>query len=776
MKTIYKTQKEHTLIKEISEKGKIYVSSSYDKDAHIAAHPSSLEDVVRFYQDNFKAKLHVLAITKKEAQIALESNCNFTYQSEFYDIASMARDDIELLKLKLSSTDCAKNNTYRYITTTIRNHGVRRSPGDIAQAIHQYSAFDSESIIGIAQKKFSEIEKRTKAALSVTNREGMDVRKVSSKDEVCIDEILNGGIFIDATGTGFGKTEKAEAILNKAARGLYVTHRRSIVQASIPFATHYERINIGSEAEIQTVKTVINSIGKPQVQEFINCAPLDVLVIDEVAQVLRHIAEGAFDGKNDRVTAWEKLSEALKRARVIYIADADTADFVIDYVKSIRKNEKIVMFESGRSLAAEVVIENFEDAEAAAVSEIYNGKAFIATDSKTFVCKHALRANNEGVKGVIGITSDSIGNYAGILEDTKMLSNFSSLMFSPAITSSVSIVDGGFTDHYGLFNGIITSGDAVQMLRRERTATKFIVGVKPCREILIDKAEEILLKNSGEPTEFDRFAARIEADSNFIRNNISASLSTALELAGFKVTIGSLDNQVAKFKAKGINASASQYESIDHKKELLSAVSADRKNIKKARGNGEMDSITGIEVERAELEKTVGTSNITEQHIKDWQCGDLAGQIRNLEIARLSLSDAENKNLLEKNKKRASRDRFNYLAHRELLSLVLDTLNISKETLMGSFTTDDANQLGEILHERRVEFNRLTLKNKLKKTPAKHFTRTAKKLLSEFGLSTGGGVTSTVDGVMMNTYTVTKASAERVLRYLDKRKVVEIGE
>ncbi|QTP59571.1 hypothetical protein HNO53_13090 [Billgrantia antri] len=773
MRTIYQTQLPHKIIREIEEDATLFISARFNEKAHIAAEPSDLLSVVRFHKENFKAKTHVLAETKADATAAIEAYSDFTYAGESYTISDYKADQLHLLKLKFSTNSSADSIARSYIASAIRKNGVRTSAEQINAKLGETGAELSDYIYTQAQRTYDNITAKTKSILSVTSTDGIDVRRITSKDDISVDEILGGGIFINRAVTGFGKTEKAVEALIRGGRGLYVAHRRSIARSNAPFAQHYESIKPGSEAEIRTLKTVVNSIAKPQVQEFIHCSKLDVLVIDEAAQTLRHIAKGSFDGKNDRVTAYEKLKEAVKKARVVYVADADTSDFVIDFIRSARKdlhgNEKIVMFESARELGVEAVIEDFEEAQAAAVHTIYNGRAFVACDNKAFVRKHVAKARKEGIEGVLGLTADNIEDYQSLIANPDELREYSSFMFSPAITSSVSILNGGYTGHYGLFSGVITSGDAVQMLRRERTARAFTVAAKPNDEVFLDNASEILARNDGISSEFDMFAARIEADDNFIRNNITTTIATALELAGFKVTVGNLSNEKQKEEARSINASATQIESAEYKEELLNAVPATRADIRNAKENGESTAETAIQVERAKLEKATGKTDITMSDVKAWKRGALAQQVKNVELARMTEQQANVKTYNEKKKIRAARDRFDYASHREALALVLATLNIDPQTLEGSFTTQDADKLGEILHASRESFNRLTLRKKLRKQKPASFTRTAKDILKEMGLDTDKGRTTRDGDRMTNTYSVTSESAQRMVQYLANR-------
>ncbi|MBJ3447269.1 hypothetical protein JGC11_23130, partial [Salmonella enterica subsp. enterica serovar Kentucky] len=68
---------------------------------------------------------------------------------------------------------------------------------------------------------------------------------------------------------------------------------------------------------------------------------------------------------------------------------------------------------------------------------------------------------------------------------------YDGLIYSPAISSGVSIEEKHFTRHFGGFCGQVVPSDAIQMLRRDRTATEFMVGLNKLPGVREESAENI---------------------------------------------------------------------------------------------------------------------------------------------------------------------------------------------------------------------------------------------------------------------------------------------
>ncbi|MEQ5821327.1 hypothetical protein [Halomonas sp. SCS19] len=773
MKSIYKTQLPQTQIREQGlEEKKLIISAIVNDQAHVAAHPSSLSDVLDFHLDLRSASgMHVLAESSEDALEALSRKINFTIDGVDYKPSTLISSEIQLLKLKFETVDV--NAAARsYIAKENAVHGIFKTAEQITDEVVKANPSVAESSKTLASRSRYAISKRAESILTVKTQVGVKTRWVKSGDEVDVDEMLKkGGVYANSLATGGLKTVKGTELLSKVERGIYVAHRRSIIKSNIPFAQHYENIAVGSEQYVKHLKTCINSISKGNIQEIIHTDKVDVLFIDEISQVLVHIFTGSFDAKrNTRKEAYYKLKQLVAKARVVYVADADMNDFVIEFLRSAR-NDKITLFKSHRNLCVEAVLDTYESTEAAAIKEMQVGRAFVAVDNAKFVTTITEELKRAG-KEVVGLTSKNILDHEELIENPAKLRDMGSFIFSPVVTSSVSIVDGGYQNHFGLFSANVTPTDAVQMLRRERTAKRFQVGIKTAKEKKIDNAEALLSQSGADRSdEFEIFSARVEADVNFMKNNIMLVMKKALEVAGFSTSIAKRENDLDKKSARRIKKKAVAHYNDDRLEALMTATPATKSEASKLRELDESSADLDIRVERQAIEKATGKTSLTRNDIElGWKQGALAKQVRLIEIARLSTAKAGVMTYNEQKKSIAARDRFDYISHNENILEILASLNIDLETLTGSFTTEDANELGKMLFESRDAFNKLSFFKKIPAKAPKSFTRAAKDLLKELGLETDKGVTTRRGSKMVNTFTVTEASADRMRTYLNNRK------
>ena len=148
------------------------------------------------------------------------------------------------------------------------------------------------------------------------------------------------------------------------------------------------------------------------------------------------------------------------------------------------------------------------------------------------------------------------------------------LIYSPAISSGVSIEVPHMQLHYGLFRGVVSPSDAVQMLRRDRTARQFILGLGNLRghrqddETAYWRATLRGIKDSGEQLGinfdtqagavqittqdlgFDQLRIRQVCEENSARNDFANVLLLQLMGDRYQVAPLAMDNAEA-MKATG---------------------------------------------------------------------------------------------------------------------------------------------------------------------------------------------------------------------------------
>lgn len=782
-KIIYENQLPQTLIKKPVGDEPLVIASEVMEGANIGATPSPLDKVVEFQKGTFHGTIKVIAQSKGEAFIAAMARCDFTYNGEEYKLdkkSVKSVDDLLLLQLSFAETqEDAHDIAVRYIARNIKRKGHILKQKDITAKLEETGAPLSDEILGKTNKIKGAIKRKIRGIVSINKYSNMKLVDVTDSDEVSVDDMLaNPGVYINTVMTGGKKTLKGEELMRRVYRALYICHRRSLSQTAADFATHYEDIEIGAEKYITKLKTVINSLPKGNVQEFVQSGEIDVLFIDEIDQVLRHLAYGSFDSKNGRVEAYLKLKSAIRNARIVYVADADAGNRVIDFLRSARQNDKetyTIFRSANRKLGVKAIMDDYKLVQAKALNEAEMGKAYVAVDNAKFVEQHGKR------DGMLGLTAKNIKEYEHLLADTALLANEGSLFFSPAITSGVSITNDDYTGHFGLFSAVAGITDAVQMLRRDRTAREYLVGVRPSDKVFIDNAEDLLRSWNSDGNEFDAFAARIEAEDNYLRNNATYAMCVVLELAGFDVVTGTEEvGEEETEKAAEAHKKAVDEHTEWRVEQLLKAKPANRSDIKKSREDGESTTHLSFRRERAELERATGKSDITEDDIRiSWKDGALEGHVNNLEIAMMGEQAAHSKTLKEIKTKKAARDRVDYAKKHEFANLVFDALNISIErnksgeyVMAGSFTSDDANDLALTLFERREDFNKARFKTKVPTKCPVQGARMIRNILREFGIKTDSGVsTRREDGNgWINTFTLDEEKSALMASYLTNRE------
>ncbi len=279
------------------------------------------------------------------------------------------------------------------------------------------------------------------------------------------------GIAVIKSIHGTGKTSLIASGLVKFARenGIqftYIAHRISLTRDAARKLNieHYQSFN----SSAKTAAICVNSITNKQFQEFFSQKGT-ICVIDEIAQVYRHIATGT-------VAKPEKVFELLQKfiANNIVIAmDADIDSYTMSLLKKAGIPIKVYINTFKAGTEQELTVFNSQDELIdKAFNTLKDGKKVVMPcDNKAVVQGFVKKVRDElpPVK-VLGITADNNGeaDIKEILDDITLLKNYDFLAFSPALGSGVSIEFDHFDECYASFDGIIIPNDGWQMLRRVR--------------------------------------------------------------------------------------------------------------------------------------------------------------------------------------------------------------------------------------------------------------------------------------------------------------------
>lgn len=304
-------------------------------------------------------------------------------------------------------------------------------------------------------------------------------------------ESLEGVVIVRAP-MGAGKTEKLIAPLMKAStKAAYLAHRISLLDdaAARLGVEHYQQVAGFQMPFVSHLACCVNSLTNPKFYNFEERSwftTVETLCIDEASQVLRHTTTGPVEG---RVRVMDALIDAVASARRVLLCDADANDGLIEFCELARPGEPITILEVDGS-AEHIRIDHADDESVwqLAVDQVKAGKrVLVANDSAESAKKMAALIESLVEEGEIKpvrmllVHADSKADpqvEAFLQRPNAEAVNYDVLIYSPAISSGVSMTTQHFDSHFGLFSGnTVGPSDAVQMLRRDRTARHYVIGI-----------------------------------------------------------------------------------------------------------------------------------------------------------------------------------------------------------------------------------------------------------------------------------------------------------
>jgi phage/plasmid primase-like uncharacterized protein len=298
-------------------------------------------------------------------------------------------------------------------------------------------------------------------------------------------EGLQGCIIIRSP-MGSGKTDLLiQPIMHRAPKAAYIAHRVSLIgDASNRLNISNYQDTMASEMPfVSHLACCVNSIINPK---FSNADGLnwfqtvDTLCIDEASQVMRHTTNGPVDNP---VLVMDGLVQAMRASRRVLLCDADANDGLIDLCEMARPGEPIHIIEvTGTCKHISVLHTDINSAFAEVISLAKADKTVLvandsAKDGKKMV--EVLKQQKPDIR-VMHVHKDSKAdaNVEAFLNDPNgECTKYDVIIYSPAISSGVSITVPHFSNHVSIFHGVVPPTDAVQMMRRDRTARQYVMGI-----------------------------------------------------------------------------------------------------------------------------------------------------------------------------------------------------------------------------------------------------------------------------------------------------------
>lgn len=451
---------------------------------------------------------------------------------------------------------------------------------------------------------------------------------------VVTDEMLNyvkskaGDIVIVRAPMGSGKTQNLiKPVMWENERSAFFAHRVSLIggawdalSKNMPSGyapiTHYQDPNVkdmlpGSNKLACCINSAIKGTFAPLVNN------LHALCIDEAAQTLRHTTAGSAVAYP--VAVFNKILQMVSTTRDhIVLADADANDTLVEFCELALKRRnaylkelygedhpdcKIHVVDAVTDCSnTKIYYTNADTAFLRAEKDVAAGfKVLIANDSaKNGAMLYTHLQNNYPDKKGLFIDADSKPekNIQAFTDDPNGESvKYDYVIYSPAISSGVSIENGHFNRHYGIFCGTVAPSDAIQMIRRDRKATEFILGLSTLNssreesalnmwlgmvlanehsqlDVAINK-ETSKIELTTEDLEFDRFRLELIAQENKAKNDFANNLLCILFADGYKLhqlEATELEQEIGKSKKE---ASRDLLKEIDMQRHLENPTPSD---------------------------------------------------------------------------------------------------------------------------------------------------------------------------------------------------------
>ena len=423
------------------------------------------------------------------------------------------------------------------------------------------------------------------------------------------------------SGKGTGKTKAIAKLVKDSEKVLSLGHRVAL-QRNLA-----KRLNCDYIADIDKVENEFLADGSRYTRRVSLCVdsllsiPIGFvengdLVLDEVAQVLRHLLTGSTCGKNGKRPAIiAKFIQLLREAKRVILADADIDSWMIDLIAAIR-NEHSTYGISNSYKANGYDCDFYQSGDDAAIiarlilDVVQGEKLFITTDSKS-KGKRLSKVLSQiiGKEAILEVNSETSGSQEikALIENPDQYlpdhSHIKVVIATPSMGTGVSIESDYFDKVYGLFYGVsICDNDASQALSRVRKPIPRIVWAKRKGSLYsrfgqdfapftitsniqkLTNATTNLLKDKITPEQLARLNAidwqgaiinatsEIEADRNRSMANFRDALQVRLEHEGNQVTIIESNGDKA---TRQMLREASQEVKLDEAKEISNGFDID---------------------------------------------------------------------------------------------------------------------------------------------------------------------------------------------------------
>lgn len=619
---------------------------------------------------------------------------------------------------------------------------------------------------------------------------------------------LNGGrcIYADNRQMGEGKTLFMAEIakLAKQIKGVrvgYIAHRVTLIANSAARLglENYQDLkphDMKYNDAVQHMAICANSLEKWHFSAFFT--DCDVLFIDEIKQVLEHIAIGSFDNKN-REKVLEIIRTAIKNAKLVICADADLDQKTLDFLKTCGKPIQRIASSVNATPKADktIIYSDLSTIRDKAISSVLEGKNTLiqcSTKAETESLRLIFLGHGVSDADILVVNSDTKAEPSEALflkDPDNYLAEYKPrvVIASPTISSGFSIEREYFEGVYLLQTGNLTPTDILQTSARYRLAKVIYIGFednknrpeptteqqKVLGDILIKKRLQLaidpttdLLKGNIQGTPFDTLRYKVATQHDESLKDYNNKTLLCFEAKGYTVQplaveeLSEIDyTQTSKEARKAVKA---QRIGEIMQADIIDQMTADQHE-KNANNTTRKEK---RELARFKITQQLATSEPSIEDVEFWENSGL----KKVHLFEILQSDRQkciefdtHQQLSQKNLTLQTKA----FAKNGLLNAVFESLGLDPKTGKGSFGHDKAVNTLTQLSKYDNEMAALGLGN-FEKVNDGYAVRTINNLLKKLGLDTVKGGKNSA-----RRYSISEAAWQTMATYAENRKRQKIN-
>lgn len=585
---------------------------------------------------------------------------------------------------------------------------------------------------------------------------------------------FDDGVVVVKAPHGQGKTQKigrpfADFSRQQGERFAAVCHRISLA-AELANRLGAEDYRTSESVQSDALAICVNSVtGRHDGY----CDTVENLFVDEVSQVLRHIALGSFT--DNRIAVFNRFVSMIRNAKRVIVADADMNDMTLAFLEHCRPNERFAILESTTKATGLAVTWDYgRGASNAAMGDILcrlaNGeRVIVATDSvKKPRTLAELIGNELPEKRVLVIDRDHGGKaqQAFLANPNAEVTKYDCIIHSPSVSSGVSIEAHHFDHGYGLFFGAVTPSDALQMLRRARTVRQWHIsfdannpGDKADADVLADGLAQagMLSSGVGTLTDFDNLKLKALEWEAAGKADFAFAMLGLLESYGFTTERVRLSDDDLDAVDEARAMAEARYISGIVNARWIGSDRAERLRKSETRTDAEV-----MAMKRHAIRSKLRLGTVTESDVLFWNDGRGFAELERYEVAAGLRTDDDRTDHLSLRK-------FVALRHR-LYGEILAPINIDLLSGEGSFADEDAAEMVARVKRTPTLLVALRMVPNSATKEIKYPVRFVGSVLGMLGLETEDGPRPRVDGVRRRTYRLNRDKLKTARGYAERRK------